>query len=252
MCRPYDNARTVADEAAVLADCVRRSERVYRTFDHQSDIVYGNRPCSTLDLFDRPGACGTVVFLHGGYWQSQVKTNFACIVPPLLKQRYRCVLLEYDLAPASRLPDIVHQVGDALDFLQRQRWAGASIALLGHSAGAHLAACHMAHPLVRSAHLLSGIYDLAPIRQTHLNAALQLSDADIAHCSPAYAPAPADIPCHIAFGARELAELKWQSTNYFRCRQTLAARSALVCEQLPGCDHFNILDAYCARRLALD
>lgn len=248
MYRPYDNAQTVDDAGAVLADFVRRGERVYQAFEHQSDIVYGSRPRSTLDLFDLSDGIGTVVFIHGGYWQSCVKSDFACIVPPVLEQGYRCVLLEYDLAPNSRISEIVRQVGDALDFLQEQAWARTDIVLMGHSAGAHLAACHMSHPVVAAVHLLSGIYDLAPIRQTHLNAALQLSDAEILNHSPAYLPLNATVPCHIAFGAKELPELKWQSMNFFQRRHLAGHDGPLVCQQLPACDHFNILDAYCAQR----
>lgn len=252
MYRPYDNGQTVDDEAAVLADFVQRSERVYQTFGHQSDIVYGSRPRSTMDLFDVVDATGTLIFIHGGYWQSCVKSDFACIVPSILEQGYRCILLEYNLAPDSPLAEIVLQVGEALDFLQQQAWVGSDVVLMGSSAGAHLAACHVSHPLVGALHLLSGIYDLAPIRQTHVNAALQLSDEEILNCSPAYAPTKLSVPCRISYGARELPELKWQSMNLFERWQAVQLDSTLVCQQLPNCDHFNILDAYCARSLAID
>lgn len=252
MYRPYDNAQTVDDEAAVLADFVQRSEPIYQTFEHQGDVVYGRRPRSTLDLFDRPDAIGTAIFIHGGYWQSCVKSDTAFIVPSILKQGYRCILLEYNLAPDSRLTDIVQQIGEALDFLQEQGWVGTQVVLIGHSAGAHLSACHMAHPLVGSAHLISGIYDLAPIRETHLNEALQLSDDEILRYSPVGELARTTVPCRIAYGARELPELKWQSRNFFERRQSVDSNHMLVCQQLPACDHYSILDAYCARSLVID
>lgn len=56
--------------------------------------------------------------------------------------------------------------------------------MIGHSAGAHLGALMQDHPLVSKTILLSGIYDLAPIPQTPLNNALNLSDHEIKHYSP--------------------------------------------------------------------
>jgi len=135
------------------------------------------------------------VFIHGGYWQWCDKADFAFIVPPLLEQRFRCVLLEYDLAPHSGLAEIVRQVGRALDFLRRQSWAGGPLILTGHSAGAHLAACHMAHPAV---------------------------------------------------GALELPELRSQSARFARHLRRTSPHAPVSSRVLPGCNHYDILDAYYA------
>lgn len=245
--RPYDNSRTVADEVAVLADFARRSRQAYRDLPHRRDVPYADGFRSTLDVFECPDAVGTVVFIHGGYWQWCDKADFAFIVPPLRRQRYRCVLLEYDLAPRSRLADIVRQVGRALDFLRRQSWAGRPLILTGHSAGAHLAACHMAHPAVDAVHLLSGVYDLAPIRDTHLDAALRLSDDDIERYSPARMRDGAPVPCEVVVGALELPELRSQSARFARhLRQMCAPHAPVSSRVLPGRDHYDILDAYYA------
>lgn len=250
MYRPYDNGQTVADEAAILDDFVQRSRHAYDTLEHQADIAYAEQTRSTLDVFAPQAPKGTVLFIHGGYWQHGAKSDFAFIAPAILRQDYRCVLLEYDLAPHSGIAAITRQIRSALDFLHRQAWADARVDVVGHSAGAHLAACHIDHPLIDHAHLLSGIYDLAPIRQTHLNDALQLSDDDILRHSPAYMPAYTTSPCHIVYGALELPELKWQSVNLFRRRQDVDAHNELSCRQMPGCNHYNILDAYCAQTWA--
>jgi len=246
MRRPYDNSRTVADEAAVLADFGRRSRQAYRNLPHQRDVPYADGPRSTLDVFERPDAVGTVVFIHGGYWQWCDKSDFAFIVPPLLEQRFRCILLEYDLAPHSSLAAIVRQVGRALDFLRRQSWAGGPLVLTGHSAGAHLAACHMVHPAVGAVHLLSGVYELAPIRDTHLDAALQLSDDDIERHSPARMRGGAPVPCEVAVGALELPELRSQSARFARHLRRTSPHAPVSSRVLPGCNHYDILDAYYA------
>ena len=246
MHRPYDNSQTVDDESAVLADFVRRSRQVYRELPHRADVPYADGHRSTMDVFDVADAVGTVVFIHGGYWQWCDKTDFAFIVPVLQRQGCRCVLLEYDLAPRSRLPAIVRQVGQALDALQARSWGTGPLILMGHSAGAHLAACHLDHPAVGAAHLLSGIYDLAPIRGTHLDDALQLSDADIAQHSPLCRPPAVRVPTVVAVGALELPELRMQSAQFGQVLGQVPPPGTVSCRVLPGCNHYDILDAYCA------
>ncbi|WP_323018795.1 alpha/beta hydrolase [Castellaniella sp.] len=246
MHRPYDNSQTVADEAAVLADFARRSRQVYQDVPHRRDVPYGAGPRCVLDVFDCPDAVETLVFIHGGYWQWCDKTDFAFIVPLLLQHRYRCVLLEYDLAPHRRLADIVRQVGKALDFLRQQTWAGQALTVVGHSAGAHLAACHLAHPAMGAVHLLSGVYELAPIRDTHLDQALKLSDEEIADCSPVRQALAPRVPCHLAVGAQELPELRWQSAHFAQRLRQACPDAPVSYRVLPDCNHYTILDAYCA------
>ncbi|NUG52391.1 alpha/beta hydrolase, partial [Acinetobacter lactucae] len=182
--RLYDNARTVANEHEILAEFQRTSLLSYQKFTHIRDIEYRKYPRSTLDLFPLEQAKKTVIFIHGGYWQWCDKSDFAFIVPYVLAKGAQCVLLEYDLAPQSKISDIVSQVNQALDFIREQDWRTDEVVLVGHSAGAHLAASSLGHALISEMVLLSGIYDLGPIQRTHLNHALNLSREDILKYSP--------------------------------------------------------------------
>lgn len=213
--RPYDNARTVANEHEILAEFQRTSLLSYQEFIHIADIQYGPHPRSTLDLFPLEQAKKTVIFIHGGYWQWCDKSDFGFIVPYVLAKGAQCVLLEYDLAPQSKISDIVSQVNQALDFIREQDWKTNEVVLVGHSAGAHLAALSLGHPFISEMVLLSGIYDLRPIQSTHLNHALNLSSEDILKYSPVHHSDRVTIPCSIFCGELELEELKWQSQNYF-------------------------------------
>lgn len=218
--RPYDNARTVANEHEILAEFQRTSLLSYQEFIHIADIQYGPHPRSTLDLFPLEQAKKTVIFIHGGYWQWCDKSDFGFIVPYVLAKGAQCVLLEYDLAPQSKISDIVSQVNQALDFIREQDWKTNEVVLVGHSAGAHLAALSLGHPFISEMVLLSGIYDLRPIQSTHLNHALNLSSEDILKYSPVHHSDRVTIPCSIFCGELELEELKWQSQNYFDIKKS--------------------------------
>ncbi|MCU7695841.1 alpha/beta hydrolase [Acinetobacter sp. AYS6] len=241
--RPYDNASTVANEHEILAEFQSRSMAVYQTCTHIRDIQYGKQPRSTLDLFPLEKAKKTVIFIHGGYWQWCDKSDFAFVVPHVLSKGVQCILLEYDLAPQSKISDIASQVYQALDFIREQHWRTDEVVLVGHSAGAHLAALSVGHPLISEMVLLSGIYDLEPIRRTHLNHALNLSNEDILKYSPIYYTKRIAIPCSILCGELELEELKWQSQNYFEIKKGQEPNFVSF-KLIPEINHYSILEHY--------
>ena len=238
----YDNARTVENESQLLADFQRRSQRCYQQNKHIANIQYAEQPRSTLDLFPCDAET-TVIFIHGGYWQWCEKSDFAFIAPEILAQHCQCILLEYDLAPRSTLSQMVLQIQHALDFIEQQIWRTKHVILVGHSAGAHLAALHMSHPMVSQTILLSGIYDLAPIQNTHLNPALKLSSTDLQQFSPIHDQTKMRKPYKIVYGADELAELIEQSEDYFKVRQ-LIDQDRVSIECCSAVNHYSIVEHY--------
>ncbi|PPC07724.1 alpha/beta hydrolase [Acinetobacter pittii] len=241
--RLYDNARTVANEHKILAGFQRTSLLSYQKFTHMADIQYGPNPRSTLDLFPLEQAKKTVIFIHGGYWQWCDKSDFAFIAPDVLAKGAQCVLLEYDLAPQSKISDITSQVNQAFDFIREQDWRTDEVVLVGHSAGAHLAAFFLGHPLISEMVLLSGIYDLEPIQSTHLNHALNLSREDILKYSPIHYSDRVTISCSILCGELELDELKWQSQTYFESKKG-QDQNLVSFKLIPHINHYTILEHY--------
>lgn len=241
--RQYDNATTVANEGEILASFQYRSLLSYQAYYHVKDIKYGSQNRSTMDFFPLEHANKTVIFIHGGYWQWCDKSDFAFIAPYILAKGAQCVLVEYDLAPQSHISQIVAQTQKALDFIAQQNWKTDKVLLVGHSAGAHLGALCLSHPLLSEVALLSGIYDLAPIQATHLNHALKLSQDDILKYSPIHREENVDIPCTLLCGELELSELKWQSQNYFdhKCKQNQNLMSLDIISEV---NHYSILDYY--------
>jgi arylformamidase len=113
---------------------------------------------SRLDLYLPEGATATasrpvVVYVHGGGWRAGDKRNrIADKVNLFTGAGYVFVSLNYRLSPATlsptpdssrvRFPDHPHDVGEAIGWLDRNlaSYGGdpERIALIGHSAGAHL------------------------------------------------------------------------------------------------------------------
>ena len=78
-------------------------------------------------------------------------------------------LVGYTLAPEASLTRIAAEIGAALDWLAAHGAAHGirgPLILSGWSAGGLLTALHLGHPAVAEGLAISGVYDLAPIRQT--------------------------------------------------------------------------------------
>ncbi|MGL5387427.1 MAG: alpha/beta hydrolase [Serratia sp. (in: enterobacteria)] len=248
----YDNATTVEDENAILLSFQSRSQRVYQQQRHELNIAYGNSPREVFDWFySAKKYQGTIIFIHGGYWQFCDKQDFAFIASAPLAAGFDVVLVEYTLAPEANLADICRQIGVALDAIERRLETNGDkpVYLAGHSAGGHLAALWQQHPLVRAVFPISGIFELQPLLGSYVNQQLKLTPQQIAALSPARNIPLSLKPMVLFYGAAELPELMNQSLYYY---STLRAQGLPVsCDALPGANHYSVLDAVFAADGAL-
>jgi acetyl esterase/lipase len=137
---------------------------------------------------------------------------------------------------------IVEEMRVALDWLSGtgpSYGIAGPIVVSGWSAGAHLAATALSHPAVMGALAISGVFDLAPIRDTYLNEKLKMTDVEIETLSPLRLP-PVNKPLAIAYGTAELPALVWDSRNLHARRAAAHAPGPLI--PVAGANHFTILD----------
>ena len=239
----YDNGRGVADSAAQIAARDRASAAYRAAHPDRLDVPYGPSARTALDLYPAadPGA-PCLVFLHGGYWQRNARDAFACYAEGPALAGWSVAMPGYTLAPESSLAGIVAEIGASLDWLAAHGEAhgiAGPVVLAGWSAGAQLAAWHLAHPRVAAGLAISGVYELAPIRETYLNAALRLTDAEIRDLSPLRRPVVAK-PMTVAYGTRELPALVHDARRLHALRSAAHAPGTLL--PVAGADHFSILD----------
>lgn len=240
----YNNSRAVANAAHVLADMQARSQHCYDTRAHRRDLAYGRADRQRYDWFGDAGTGAPVlVFIHGGYWQSRCKEDFAFIAEGPLAAGINVVLAEYTLAPQTDMAGIVGEVGALLDHLAHDvdglDLGQAPLVLAGHSAGGQLAAWHRAHARVTHALPISGLMELEPIRLGTLNDPLQLTETDVQQFSPQRHIGPG-APMVVAVGGAELPELVRQSHDYALACQ--AAGEPVQYLAVPGRNHFDVLD----------
>lgn len=252
----YDNRARVADHGRHLARWPEASALARARSDCRLDLRYGDGPSETLDLFlpARPGA-PVLVYLHGGYWRALDKSDFSFVAPAFTQTGALVAVPNYALCPAVSIEDITWQMVRALQWLfQHAAQYGGDpqrIAVVGHSAGGHLAAMMLScrwkqvdealpAQLVSGAMSISGLFDLEPLRHTpFLQGDLKLTPASVRRLSPAFFPRP-KARLYAVVGAAESDEFLRQNQLI---RDVWGPTAVPVCETVPGCNHFDVLES---------
>jgi acetyl esterase/lipase len=240
----YNNTRAVADFATIVESFQARSSSFYEKSGWQRDLRYGVHPRERFDLLpsglqDAP----TLIYLHGGYWQTMGKEVFSFVGEGAHKSGCNFVLAEYTLAPEFSMTQIVEQIRRMLDHLAAERenlgLADGHVCLAGHSAGGHLSLIHRSHPLLNHVMAISALVDLEPISLSWLNEKLQLTPAEIVAYSPLH-HIHAGVPATVVVGAAELPELVRHSEEF--ARKAIDAGEPVTYNALENLNHFTVLN----------
>lgn len=221
----------------------REGSAQVRAAGGQLDLSYGPDRGQRVDIFgDGPTQ---LVFFHGGYWRALDKDDFSFLAAPLVASGLSVVVVNYDLCPTVTLGRQVEQCREVIDWLAR-RPAGKRI-VAGHSAGGHQVAMLLAtdwrargHELdpIGGAIALSGLFELAPLARTTMNADLRIDASVAAELSPARLPRRSAAPLVLAVGEQESGEFHRQSAALERAWGEPGGVLAVA-----GANHFTVLDA---------
>lgn len=119
------------------------------------DIAYGDDPAQRLDVYSPQDArhAPIIVMVHGGAWRVGDKNARSVVrnkVDRWVPQGFIFVSINYRMLPQAEVPTQAIDVARALAFVQAkaQSWGGNpdKVILMGHSAGAHLAALLSSNP----------------------------------------------------------------------------------------------------------
>jgi arylformamidase len=208
------------------------------------DLPYAQADRARWDLYpatDPKAPC--YVHLHGGYWQRGSKEIFACMAEGVLAHGWSAALPGYTLAPDASLTQITAELRTALDwFAENAGTHGIEgpVILSGWSAGGHLTALLLDHPKVAAGLSISGVFELAPLRDSpHVNDKVKLTELEIEALSPMRLPG-VDKPLSIAYGTGELPAMIASSRDFHAYR----AQANLPGDLIPviNANHFTILD----------
>jgi acetyl esterase/lipase len=181
-------------------------------------LAYGSAPRQQLDVYAPRGGCGqprpVVVFFYGGSWNSGTRAGYAFVGRALAAQGFVTVIPDYRLVPDVHYPAFVEDGAAAV------RWAsanagtycgdGRSVVVMGHSAGAYIAAMLAVDPrwlgakrsVVRGFVGLAGPYDFAPFDVDASRAAFG-QVADPAETQPVTWAGTGDPPALLLYGTED-------------------------------------------------
>jgi acetyl esterase/lipase len=180
--------------AAATAGCSRAAffainfPAVFGSYTRHADIAYGDGPQHRLDVYvpHKPAASrAVVVFWHGGRWSYGDKRDYRFVGAALTELGFVAVLPNYRHYPEVKMPGFME------DAARAAQWAGEHAAdygadpqrlfLMGHSAGAHMAAlltldrryfaaitpptARARRPQIAGMIGLSGPYDFLPLKE---------------------------------------------------------------------------------------
>lgn len=116
-------------------------------YSRARDIPYGALPRQRLDVYQgkpRPAPSPVIVFFYGGSWKRGDRNDYEFVGEALTRRGFTVVVPDYRLYPDVRFPDFVKDAARAV------RWTADNIGgfggdpkrifVMGHSAGAHIAA----------------------------------------------------------------------------------------------------------------
>ena len=236
---------------------VPHADEIIKRYSAESDAVrkrigeprverYGPTPPETLDIYGNGRKA--FVFVHGGAWKRQSSREQAFPAEPIIVAGAAYVALNFANLPAVTLPEMADQVCRGIEWVYRN--LSKDVVLCGHSSGGHLGGVAVTElPFIRKALLVSGLYDLLPVRLSARNDYMRLDERLEHEYSPIRHLERIKCPVTVAWAQNESAEFYRQSEAFASALKTRGLLAqALVGQNL---NHFEIIETMADARSPL-
>jgi len=217
------NGKQLLDRYAVLSDDVRTRLGTPQRFS------YGATPACALDVYRARDGAPIQIFIHGGAWRSGTAKDWAFPADMFVHRGAHFVVPDFVsvIDAGGSLLAMAEQVRNAIAWTYRngERFGGdrAHMFLSGHSSGAHLAGVALTtdwkrlglpSDLVKGGVLLSGMYDLKPVRLSARSRYVHFDDATEQALSPQRHLDRLHAPLVVAYASLDSPEFQRQSREF--------------------------------------
>jgi acetyl esterase/lipase len=218
-------------------------------------LHYGDGDERTVDVYTPKSpttARPVAVFLHGGAWQHGERRDFADVGVELAKRGFVVFVASYRLAPRSRWPAQLEDADAVVDLALREgpKFGGdkAKLVVVGHSAGAQMAALTALHRKdIAALALLSGVFDLkAPLDEAQADGGFAafiapvFDRAVLETASPLVAwKSKLGVPILLATAERDYRAMRAQTATMRAHLSSLGENVAFV--DVPRVDHYALV-----------
>ena len=252
--RQYEHRSIVPDSDDFIARNEADSADVRATARGRFDVPYGPDPDQLLDIYtaESGGLSPVVVFFHGGRWSRGGKTSNIESLATYNAAGIHFVSVGFTLIPDTHMDGLVGQCRDAIAWL----WHNAKsfggdpdrLFVMGKSSGAHLAGMMVVTDwqaergvpadVIKGGLLVSGMYDLEPVRLSFRNGFLGLDEETAARNSPILHIPDIGCPLVVGYGALETEEFQRQSRTFAAAWTGRGSTCQLA--EMAGRHHFSI------------
>ena len=237
--RQYEQRSFAPNADEIIRRYAAASDAVRAKLGEPETLAYGPTEAEVLDVY-AGGRDRILAFVHGGAWARMGRRPSAFAAETFTSAGASYAALGFGLLPVITLPEMVAQVCRALEFL-RAKFEPKRFVLVGHSSGAHLAACTLTRvTFVDSALLVSGVYDLEPVRLSSRNAYVRLDERLEREYSPIRHAERIGCPVTVACGERE-------GPEFFRQSKNLAEKLSTRLLVGKGLNHFEMVETLADR-----
>jgi arylformamidase len=252
----YDQDVYAPNRPLIVARRIAASERTRAILGPPQRVAYGPSPYEQLDIFRAPAANAPVnVFIHGGAWRRNKAADYALQAEPLVRAGAHAVIVDFinvEQAGGDLMP-MYEQVRRALAWAWRnaETFGGdrERFYISAHSSGSHLSACVLTdgwreeglpENFCKGALLLSGMYDLAPVRLSKRSSYVNFTDAMVEKLSSQRHLAGLHTPLIVAYGSCETPEFQRQTREFFAAVQAQGKPAELIVGE--AYNHFELLE----------
>lgn len=253
----YDQAKFAPNWDQILKRYASTSETTRQHIGAPHRLEYGATPIERIDCYATHAENAPIhVFIHGGAWILEEAKNFAFPAEMFTKAGAHFLAVDFTNVRETNgdLMPLANQVRSAIGWIYKNAASFDGnpnrIYISGHSSGAHLASVALttnwmkdfALPadIIKGGLLVSGMYDLKPVRLSARSNYVAFTDAIEEALSPQRHLEQMASPIIVAYGTQETPEFQRQARDF-----TIAARGAgndvslLVGKEL---NHFEIIE----------
>ena len=196
---------------AIIARYASASDAVRTRLGQPEIHSYGPTPAETLDVYG--SGRKAFVFVHGGAWKRESKRWSAFAAEPIVQAGASFVVLGFAALPGVTLPEMAGQVCRGIEWVHHK--LSKEIFLCGHSSGGHLAGCALTRlNFIKRALLISGLYDLLPVRLSARNDYVRLDERLEDEFSPIRHIDRIRCPVTVAWAGKDSVEFARQSREF--------------------------------------